>query len=163
MTVRNTYSPSQCCVTTRLTVPAQMAAVGQSDKMLSDMEVHPKQKCVTEFHHAEQNAHQQDLGKQNCISYGKTSITPRSKSWVSLGLHRCLTEKVLHHSRAQGYSILSYSALGQYRYTFLLKVLLPKHKHTVKHPERCPAMLYACCCCSQLKDTVLKLNVLSPR
>ena len=30
----------------------QMAAEGQSDKMASDMEVHMKQRCVTEFLHA---------------------------------------------------------------------------------------------------------------
>jgi hypothetical protein len=31
----------------------QMAAEGQSDKMASDMEVHMKQSCVTEFLHAD--------------------------------------------------------------------------------------------------------------
>ena len=31
----------------------QIAAEGQSDKMVSDMEVHVKQRCVTEFLHAE--------------------------------------------------------------------------------------------------------------
>ena len=30
-----------------------MAAEGQSDRMASDMEVHMKQRCVTEFLHAE--------------------------------------------------------------------------------------------------------------
>ncbi|MEQ5154436.1 hypothetical protein ABN254_21715, partial [Providencia rettgeri] len=30
----------------------QMAAEGQSDKMASDMEVHMKQRCVTNFLHA---------------------------------------------------------------------------------------------------------------
>lgn len=76
------------------------------------------------------------MGKQNCICYGKTSITLKSKSWTSLSLHGCLAEKVPHHTRAQGYSILSNSVLGQYRYTFLLKVLWPKHKHTIKHPVK---------------------------
>ena len=33
-----------------------MAAEGQSDKMVSDMEVHMKQRCVTEFLHAEKMA-----------------------------------------------------------------------------------------------------------
>ena len=33
-----------------------MAAEGQSDKMVSDMEVHVKQRCVTEFLHAEKMA-----------------------------------------------------------------------------------------------------------
>jgi hypothetical protein len=34
-----------------------MAAEGQSDKMASDMEVRLKQRCVTEFLHAEKNTH----------------------------------------------------------------------------------------------------------
>ena len=33
-----------------------MAAEGQSDRMVSDMEVRMKQKCVTEFQHAENRA-----------------------------------------------------------------------------------------------------------
>ena len=33
-----------------------MAAEGQSDKMMSDMEVQMKQRCVTEFLHAEKIA-----------------------------------------------------------------------------------------------------------
>ena len=33
-----------------------MAAEGQSDRLVSDMEVHMKQRCVTEFLHAEINA-----------------------------------------------------------------------------------------------------------
>ena len=33
----------------------QMAAKGQSDRMLSVMEVHMKQRCSTEFLHAEKN------------------------------------------------------------------------------------------------------------
>ena len=33
-----------------------MAAEGQSDKMVSDMEVHMKHRCVTEFHHEEKMA-----------------------------------------------------------------------------------------------------------
>ena len=33
----------------------QMAAEGQSDKMVFDMEVHIKQRCVIEFLHAEKN------------------------------------------------------------------------------------------------------------
>ena len=33
-----------------------MAAEGQSDKMASDMEVHMKQRCVTEFLHVEKMA-----------------------------------------------------------------------------------------------------------
>ena len=33
----------------------QMAAERQPDKMTSDMEVHIKQRCVTEFLHAEKN------------------------------------------------------------------------------------------------------------
>jgi hypothetical protein len=36
----------------------QMAAEGQSDKMASDMEVRMKQRCVTEFLHAEKNCTQ---------------------------------------------------------------------------------------------------------
>ena len=33
-----------------------MAAEGQSDKMVSDMEAHVKEKCVTEFLHVEKMA-----------------------------------------------------------------------------------------------------------
>jgi len=33
-----------------------MAAEGQPDRMVSDMEVHMKQKCITEFLHAEKTA-----------------------------------------------------------------------------------------------------------
>ena len=34
----------------------KMASEGQSDKMMSDMEMQMKQRCVTEFLHAEKNA-----------------------------------------------------------------------------------------------------------
>ena len=34
----------------------QIAAEGQSDKMVSDMEVHMKQRCATEFLHVEKIA-----------------------------------------------------------------------------------------------------------
>ena len=38
-----------------------MIAEGQSDKMVSDMEVYMKQRCVTEFLHVEKRAHTDNI------------------------------------------------------------------------------------------------------
>ena len=44
-----------------------MAAEGQSDRMVSDMEVYMKQRCVTEFHHAKNGTNLLSLTLAECL------------------------------------------------------------------------------------------------
>jgi len=51
----------------------QMAAVGQSEKLASDMEVRMKQRCVTEFLHAQKIA-PNDIHRRLLNVYGDQTV-----------------------------------------------------------------------------------------
>jgi len=57
-----------------------MTAEGQSDKMVSDMEVHMKQRCVIEFLHAEKNA-PNDIHQCVLNVYGDQTVDVSTVRW----------------------------------------------------------------------------------
>jgi len=61
----------------------QMTAEGQSYKMASDMEVHMKQRCVTEFLHAEKNA-PNDIHRHLLSVHGDQTVDVSTmRRWVA--------------------------------------------------------------------------------
>jgi hypothetical protein len=58
----------------------QIAAEEQSGKMGSDMEVHTKQKCVIEFHHAEEIA-PVDIHRRLLNVYIDQTVDMRTVRW----------------------------------------------------------------------------------
>ena len=61
----------------------QMTAEGQSDKMVSDMEVRMKQRCVIEFLHVEKNA-PKDIHRRVLNVYGDQTVDVSTvRRWVS--------------------------------------------------------------------------------
>jgi len=60
----------------------QMATEGLSDKLTTNMEVHMKQRCVTEFLHAERNA-PMDIHQRLLKVYGdQTVVVSTVRVWV---------------------------------------------------------------------------------
>ena len=94
------YSVTFCC-------QWQMAAEGQSDKMAPDVEVHMKQRCDTEFFHAEKMSL---VGTHQCLLniYGNQPVDVSTmRQWV---VHFSRADGRLHPSNCTKLSI-SFNAL----------------------------------------------------
>ena len=86
----------------------QTAAEGQSDRMASDMEVHMKQKCVTEFLHMEKMAYLSTLAKclwrPNCGCERSEAVGGAFQQWwqqdwdtsTGAGCYECGMQALVH-------------------------------------------------------------------